>query len=98
MSECEHRQFRAHVAVGRLQREEGGPVTHYSADITVKCEECGTPFVWQGVAMGMSPYGPRVSPDGLELRVPLMPPGEETPQDLPGFEIRMKPVGANDDG
>jgi len=49
MADCKHETFQASVVVNRLQLTENGPVTHYSADVTVKCKDCGLEFEWCGV-------------------------------------------------
>jgi hypothetical protein len=71
MDKCEHQNFRADVAVGRLSQDEGGPVTHYCAEIKVICTECNLPFESIGLPLGSSAYRPTVSIDGLELRAPI---------------------------
>lgn len=91
MSEkCEHENFQATVAIGRLTKEEDGPVTHYSAEITVKCADCGLELEWQGTPIGSSPYHPMVSADLKELRAPMMPPGEQVPLGLPVVSLRVR--------
>jgi hypothetical protein len=70
---CKHEAFTAKVSVGRLTREDNGPVTGYTADITINCVECGLPFRFIGVAAGNHWAEPRVSIDGTELRAPLEP-------------------------
>jgi hypothetical protein len=70
---CAHENFRANVAIGRLSREEGGPITGFTADVTVNCAECGLPFRFIGVAAGSHYSEPRVSIDGTELRAPIEP-------------------------
>jgi hypothetical protein len=70
---CEHKNFKANVAVGRLTAVEGGPVTGYSADVTVACADCGLPFRFIGLAAGNHYAEPRVSVDGTELRAPIEP-------------------------
>jgi hypothetical protein len=87
---CPHMNFKADVAVGRLSEKDGGPITHYCADITVKCAECGEPFEFIGLPMGHSAYRPTVSIDGLELRQPLMPKGKKPPEGLIGFSVNMQ--------
>lgn len=67
---CEHKDFAARVAVNRL--EDTG---RFTADVTIKCSECGEPFRFLGLAAGSSPYEPKVSVDGLELRAPIEPKG-----------------------
>lgn len=73
MLACEHENFRAEVKVGRLSREEGGPITGYCADVKVKCVACGLPFRFIGLAAGNHFAEPRVSVDGTELRAPIEP-------------------------
>lgn len=70
---CEHLNFYVHANVGRLSHDEGGPITGYCADITVKCNDCGLPFRFIGLAAGNHYAEPRVSADGKELRAPLEP-------------------------
>lgn len=65
--------FDAYTRVGRLTETEGGPVTGYAADITIKCRDCGLPFRFRGLAAGSHYAEPRVSADGTELRAPLEP-------------------------
>jgi len=70
---CQHEHFAAHVEVNRLTDAEGGPVTGYAADITVRCAACGQPFEWIGVPGGLSPGQPMCSVDRTELRAPIHP-------------------------
>ena len=70
---CEHRDFKAHVSVGRLTKTDGGPVTGYTADVKITCAECGLPFRFLGIPAGSHYAEPRVSIDGTELRAPLEP-------------------------
>jgi hypothetical protein len=86
---CQHQNFECHASAGRLSRKEGGPITHYCADIVIKCAECGEKFDFIGLSLGMSAYRPTVSMDGTELRVPLMPHGMLPPEGLPGYSVRM---------
>lgn len=84
---CEHMNFKAEVNVGRLSQEEGGPITHYCADIIVSCVECNQPFEFIGLPIGASGYHPTVSFDGTQLRAPIMPLGLKPPEGLIGFSI-----------
>ena len=70
---CDHSNFRASVRVGRLTRDDGGPVTGYTADVEISCEQCGMPFRFVGLAAGNHHSEPRVSVDGTELRAPIEP-------------------------
>ena len=49
---CEHEEFECHSAIGRLSREDGGPITLYCADIKVNCRQCGKPFEFVGLPLG----------------------------------------------
>ena len=73
---CDHMNFAANVAVNRIQEGEGGPVTKYMADVTVKCADCGTPFRFIGLPAGIDFKSPMVSVNGEELRAPIAPRGE----------------------
>lgn len=72
-TECGHASFHSIARVGRLTQVEGGPVTGYTLDLTVKCVNCGLPFRFIGLPAGSSPFQPMRSADGLELRAPLEP-------------------------
>ncbi len=70
---CTHENFVAKVDVHRLSKKELGPITGYTADVTVKCAVCDLPFRFLGVRAGISFKEPSVSADALELRTPLEP-------------------------
>lgn len=70
---CQHKQFCASVEVGRLSKNENGPITGYTADVRIKCAECGLPFRFIGIECGSSPFAPKVSVDATELRAPIEP-------------------------
>ena len=72
MTDCEHEEFRATVAVNRLG-DDGGPIRNYVADITVNCAQCGLPFHFVGVEAGMSFMRPMASVGATELRAPIAP-------------------------
>lgn len=72
MANCEHKNFKANVAVNRLTNEKG-LVTSYSADIEIHCEQCMMPFQFVGLPNGLSPSYPTVSIEGTELRQPIKP-------------------------
>jgi hypothetical protein len=86
---CPHEDFAAQVEVNRLTAGEGGPVTGYSADITIRCIGCGEPFRWTGCPAGLSPARPMVSPDEETLRAPIRPASADPDfgLGLPGFAI-----------
>ena len=86
---CEHKNFAAQVNVGRLSEKEGGPITGYTAEVSVKCADCGLPFRFIGLPAGNHFAEPRVSVDGLELRAPLEPATHE--RFLPHAAYTMPP-------
>ena len=63
---CPHKKFHANVRVNRL--EDSG---RFSADITIKCEECGEPFRFLGLPAGVDLDGAAVSVDGTEARLAI---------------------------
>lgn len=72
-TECPHMNFRSLTKINRLTARETGPVTGYTADITIECVDCGLPFRFRGLAAGSHYAEPRVSADGTELRAPIEP-------------------------
>ena len=88
MSDCKHMQFDAHVGVNRL--EDSG---RFHADVRIWCKQCGRPFQFLGLPMGLDFARPMMSADGQEARMPIAPVGEvPSPMDGPllgGFRIRM---------
>lgn len=81
MSKCEHMNFRSDVKIIRLTDDD--QVTGYSANIKIKCTECGTPFHFIGVAGGFSPHKPMVGFGGETLRAPIMPGWNLNPELIP---------------
>jgi hypothetical protein len=76
MSQCTHVNFSATVGVCRLTETKGGPVTGYVAEVRVNCADCGKPFQFLGLDPGLDTQGARVSLDGLEASLALVPQGE----------------------
>ena len=72
---CEHFNFGAHVKVNRLSKEEGGPITGYTAEITVECVDCGTSFQFLGLPPGYDTQGATVSIDAKQANLALAPEG-----------------------
>ena len=89
-SDCQHHSFRAEVRVQRLTQDDGGPVTHYNAEVEITCADCGLAFEFCGLPIGVDPYRPTVGFGALELRVPIMPPGEKIPHGLPTARIVLE--------
>lgn len=90
MNDCEHQNFNAFINVGRINREDGGPIVCYSADIRIACRDCGQELEFVGLPMGMSYYRPTVSIDGKEARIPLVIPGKSVPEGMAGFSVSMQ--------
>jgi hypothetical protein len=75
---CEHENFIANVTVNRIL-----DIKRFTADVTVKCADCGLPFEFIGPECGFSYEGPTVNPSAQELRIPIRPKGCEI---LPGIK------------
>ena len=87
---CEHASFACQANIGRLSDEEGGPITGYVADITVKCADCGLGFRFVGIPAGNHHSEPRVSIDGLKLRAPIEPATHQKFQLRADYTMRPK--------
>lgn len=86
---CDHESFRAQCDISRLSTDEGGPITHYTAELRVYCAECGEQFEFQGLPGGYSAYNPTVDLGRGTANLPLMPPGQKPPEGLPGFAVQV---------
>lgn len=93
---CPHGRFAAEVNVNRIGEDDPGNDTglpnHYSADIRIRCADCGEPFRWIGVTGGLSPSQPMCSVDETELRAPIRPASSDPDFGLgiPGFAITQR--------
>lgn len=87
---CDHQNFHANVSIARLAADDSGEkIVGFSAGVTIRCVDCGTPFEFVGLPMGYSPMQPMCSVDGYEARMPIMPRGEVmNVEGLAGFSIR----------
>ncbi|GLQ09272.1 hypothetical protein GCM10007913_12040 [Devosia yakushimensis] len=65
---CPHMNFEASVTVARL--EDSG---RFMAEVKIKCAECGEPFQFLGLDMGLNLRGATVSADGLEANLAISP-------------------------
>jgi hypothetical protein len=68
--DCKHEDFNANVGVARLE-DTGG----FMAEITIKCSRCDLPFQFLGLEPGLDMQGARVSIDGLEANIAIVPQG-----------------------
>jgi hypothetical protein len=83
---CDHRNFDAKVSVNRL--EDAG---RFTADVEINCAECGVPFKFIGLPIGLDMEGATVSFDGKEARLAIAPVGEVVPEFVgrcTGFSVR----------
>lgn len=88
---CKHETFAAEVDVIRLVDEHDADlVTGYTADVRVRCADCGEPFRWTGVKAGWLPSQPMCSVDEFELHAPLRPASADPDfgQGIPGYSVR----------
>ena len=70
---CDHPSFQSEVTVYRVAHEQGMPASGLSAGVRVKCTACGEQFRFGGLVSSDHPYGPRISYDGHEVRIPVLP-------------------------
>ena len=96
MAKCPHMNFRADVRVNRIS-----DTGRFSADVTIKCVECGVPMRFIGLPVGSDPEGACVNIDGTEARMAIAPRGEvasalEGGTDV-GFTVRRIDVEGKDD-
>lgn len=87
MSDCKHVTFEANVTVNRL--EDTG---RFSADVTIKCADCGVNMRFLGLPLGLDLNSAAVSFDGTEARLAIAPAGETVPpiHGVEGFSIRKR--------
>jgi hypothetical protein len=85
---CEHLNFSANVDISRLASKEGGPITSYLAEVRIVCADCGLPFEFRGLPVGVNLQGAAVAVDALEARLAITPQGvEPSPLDLVRYTI-----------
>lgn len=66
--------FECRASIGRLTAEDDlEKVLAFVADIQVICADCGLPFEWMGLEMGVFNSRPSTSFDRTELRAPIRP-------------------------
>lgn len=73
---CQHPDFAADVSVARITDGDGGDVTQFLAEVTVRCTACGGLFGFRGPCAGHSWNEPRCDLDALKIQLPLMSPAE----------------------
>lgn len=70
---CKHMNFNAGVKVIRL--EDSG---RFSVEMLVNCKDCGEPFQFIGLPVGLNLNGATVSFSGLQARLAIAPSSETT--------------------
>lgn len=81
---CKHENFRADVSVNRF---DNGPP--YMAEVHIKCADCGLPFEFLGLECGVDTHGAKVSVDGQEARLAIIPKGlQPSPLQRMAFSVR----------
>jgi hypothetical protein len=88
MTPCKHENFDCFCNVARIE-----DIGRFSVDVTVKCMDCGTPFKFLGLPLGLDLNGACVNFDGTEARLAIAPKGEAIPpiHGVEGFTVRAKP-------
>ena len=89
MSKCEHMNFSANCAVGRLVEENNSQVNAFVAEIKIHCIDCGLPFEWIGFTAGFRDDAPRVDTSAQELRAPIKPKGCLAMPGIPGYDVKL---------
>lgn len=72
--DCKHEEFQVLADVNRL-----ADVGRFTLDLRVGCIQCGKPFRFLGLPIGLDLNGAAVSPDGIEARLAIHPVGEKVP-------------------
>ena len=88
MTKCKHEAF--HVAANIHGFEDTGG---FLAEIRINCRQCGHPFQFMGLELGLNLNGAAMDVDGQEARLAIAPVGE-IPQPLDkglvsGFRVKQ---------
>ena len=68
MDECKHFNFECKTTVNRLE-----DIGRFQADIKINCKDCGKPFRFVGLPVGLNLNGASVSFEGTEGRFAILP-------------------------
>ncbi|HEU5276810.1 MAG TPA: hypothetical protein VFU97_24350 [Xanthobacteraceae bacterium] len=71
--DCKHEAFSTEAKIGRITEGDGGPVVDYMLDVRVHCTQCGRPFAFKGLPVGLDFAGATMSVDGLEGHFAIYP-------------------------
>jgi len=82
---CHHKNFEALVKVNRL--EDSG---RFMAEVRIKCTQCGVPFQFLGLPLGLNLAGATMDVDGQEARLAIAPVGRvlHPLEGLSGFGVK----------
>lgn len=84
---CAHEDFRTDCGVHRLSDTDNGPVTGYMLDVRITCTQCGLPFKFVGLPVGLELQGAAMSFDRTEAHLAISPDGSPSISKLKGFRI-----------
>lgn len=90
MAKCVHMNFGAQVSVARLE-----DIGQFNAEVKIQCAECGMPFRFLGLPIGLNLQGACIAPDGLEARLAILP-QDRVPAPLEG--VTGFRIGVSHDG
>lgn len=69
---CAHERFSAEVKVARIG-DGDSVIRNFVAEVSVRCDECGTPFHFVGPDAGFSFKRPTVNVGATTLHAPISP-------------------------
>lgn len=75
---CAHEAFEGNNAVNRMT-----DTGQFMFDVTIRCSQCGLPFQFIGLALGLDLSGAAMSVDGLTAHLTIVPQGS-SPHPLSG--------------
>ena len=86
---CEHLKFKSDIEVARLE-----DVQKFNANVRIRCLDCELPFQFLGLLPGLDLNGARVSVDGTEAHLAIVPQGTAaTALEIIGLELHRKKQG-----
>lgn len=87
---CQHEDFDAIVAVGRISKDEGGSIKCFLCEVQVKCKACGAQLAFRGLPVGLSYDRPTVDLAGTTATLPAWPENEPFDKDhgLIGYAVK----------
>lgn len=96
---CEHDNFHADVDVHRLTRDEDlVEIEGYTADVRIRCTDCGEHFVFIGAPVGIDPTKPTMGITGREGHLPIRPESSDPSFGLGLLGFKMRVDAGNEQG